>query len=257
MNHRPLKIVIVGGGAAGVFAAASFLRNCPGVSVTMIHDPKIPYIGVGESLGFTSRFFMRDMLGFDRDEDWLVPSRSTFKHGVVHHGFDGTDVPHYSPHFFQPSAKILNASIISAYKHMEPRAVGLPPTGQPGDEYSMIDIWLHLYNRGLRRLDQRESDLSEMYWYMHYSTMPDPANHDHRGLTTSFHYKHYVTNHTLQVSRYKRHLKTSRNKRHFTGQNDDRPDVLLEERRHGGLPRLSFLHHGARSDTEALAKAAE
>lgn len=187
MNHRPLKIVIVGGGAAGVFAAASFLRNCPGVSVTMIHDPKIPYIGVGESLGFTSRFFMRDMLGFDRDEDWLVPSRSTFKHGVVHHGFDGTDVPHYSPHFFQPSAKILNASIISAYKHMEPRAVGLPPTGQPGDEYSMIDIWLHLYNRGLRRLDQRESDLSEMYWYMHYSTMPDPANHDHRGLTTSFH----------------------------------------------------------------------
>jgi hypothetical protein len=187
MNTKPLKIVIVGGGAAGVFAAASFLKNCNGVEVVMIHDPKIPYIGVGESLGFTSRFFMRDLLGFERDEDWLVPSRSTFKHGVVHHGFDGTDTPHYSPHFFQPSTKILNASIIGAYKQTIPQAYGFSPTGAEGDEHSMIDIWLHLYAKGLRRLDQRESDLSEMYWYMHYKTMPDPHNHDNKGLTTSFH----------------------------------------------------------------------
>lgn len=187
MNSKPLKVVIVGGGAAGVFCAAALKRNCENVSITMIHDPKIPYIGVGESLGFTTRSFMRDMLGYARDEDWLIPSRSTFKHGVLHQGFDGTNKPHYSVHFFQPSLHTLSASIIRAYRQTLPYAVGSPPSGDSDDEYTMIDLWLHLYHKGLRSLDQRFSDLSEMYWYVRYNTMPDHNAHDNWGVTTSFH----------------------------------------------------------------------
>lgn len=187
MDAKPLKVVVVGGGAAGVFFAAALKRNCENVSVTIIHDPKIPYIGVGESLGFTSRFFMRDVLGYTRDEDWLIPSRSTFKHGVLHQGFDGTETPHYSVHFFQPSLRTLSASIIGAYRQTLSGAVGGPPTGDPGDEYTMIDLWLHLYAKGLRHRDQRFSDLSEMYWYVRNNTMPAPGSHDNQGVTTSFH----------------------------------------------------------------------
>jgi hypothetical protein len=187
MTNKPIRVVIVGGGGAGVFAAAALKLNCTNVDVVMLHDPATPYIGVGESLGFTTRRFMRDYLHFERDEDWVVGTNSTYKLGVVHTGFDGTDTPHYSTHFFQPSAKILDQSIISAYQQSLPPGVGLPPTGSADDQHSLVDIWLHLYAKGLRKLETREADLSEMYWYIHYGTMPDPDHHEHHDRTTSFH----------------------------------------------------------------------
>jgi hypothetical protein len=188
-GSRPVKIVIAGGGGAGVFAAAALILYCDNVEIVMLHDPDTPYIGVGESLGFTTRRFMRDYLHFAQDDEWVPKTNSTHKLGVVHTGFDGTSNPHYSGYFFQPSANILDQSIVSAYQRTLAPKTGLPPTGELNDQYSLVDIWLHLHARGLRKSETLESDLGEMYWYMRYGTMPDMGNQNHmvRISSSSFH----------------------------------------------------------------------
>ena len=92
---KPLKVVIVGAGAAGYFAAAAIKRNCPGTDVTIVHDPNTPYIGVGESIAFNCRDVMRKLFGIDDESsyDWMKKSNSSYKYGVAFFGFDGTETP--------------------------------------------------------------------------------------------------------------------------------------------------------------------
>ena len=71
IESKPLKIVVVGAGAAGYFIAAGLARNCPNVDVTIVHDPNTPYIGVGESTGFGCRWDLYHLFGVLDDLDWM------------------------------------------------------------------------------------------------------------------------------------------------------------------------------------------
>ena len=191
MKNKPIRIVIVGGGAVGVFAAAALKHNVPDVSVVMVHDPKTPYIGVGESLGWNGRDFFKNMLGFKDDSEWLAESQSTLKLAVAHRGFDGTSTPLFSTYFWNPSAKVITASVCDSYRKQwgdtSTRPPGASATGDLDDELTLSDVWMHLYRKGLRKAETRVADLSEMYWYAHYNTMPEREHYAHQRFASSFH----------------------------------------------------------------------
>lgn len=191
MTGKPIRIVIVGGGAVGVFAAAALKNNIDNIDVVMVHDPNTPYIGVGESLGWNGRDFFKNILKFNDDSEWLTESQSTLKLAVAHRGFDSTNTPLYSTYFWNPSAKVITSSICDSYRKQWGDTTLRPPgasaTGKLDDNLTLSDVWMHLYRKGLRKAETRVADLSEMYWYAHYNTMPEREHYAQQRFTSSFH----------------------------------------------------------------------
>jgi tryptophan halogenase len=71
------KVVIVGGGTAGWFAAAKLKKEHSDLDVTLIESPKIPIIGVGESVTPHVVFFLNS-LGIEEHE-WMKHTGAIYK----------------------------------------------------------------------------------------------------------------------------------------------------------------------------------
>jgi tryptophan halogenase len=83
------RIVIVGGGTAGWMTAAALARFCvPGVSVTLVESDEIGAIGVGEATIPTIHAF-NNALGLDEAE-FVAATGATYKLGI---GFEGWGAP--------------------------------------------------------------------------------------------------------------------------------------------------------------------
>jgi len=136
--NKPFKIAIIGAGAAGLFTAAAIKRNLPNIEVEVVFDPKLKHIGVGESLGFFARKFFRDILKIE-EKDWLEQSQSTYKLGIKFVGWDGTDKPR-------------------VWGYGGTQMLGIQNQKQG---YTLDDIWLEFYKKGLRKLEDFDYDFPE------------------------------------------------------------------------------------------------
>lgn len=158
-----LRIAVVGAGAAGFFAAAAIKKNCANTQVTVIHDPKTPYIGVGESLGWGGPNFFSKYLGLHNDLVWLEKSGSTLKYAVsLQNWHDESGEKYYMTFPFNPSYKVLNKSIwdnafdIKYIKH--------------DYEYNIYTILLHLRSKGLVDDYTLQQYANEFWWYAKHKT---------------------------------------------------------------------------------------
>ena len=164
MSSRPIKIAIVGGGAAGYFAAAAIKRNCESVDVTVIYDPATPHIGVGESIAWNGPGFMQQYLGLSNDFGWLKKSGSTFKLAAAWQGFDGTDNFYYSTTPVTGDSRVTERSLWSP--------LGDDTAITPPNDYSLYDLWLHLTAKGLLKSDNPQKNFHEMFWFVHHDKSP-------------------------------------------------------------------------------------
>ena len=82
------QIVVVGGGTAGWMAAAALARFCrPGSAVTLVESDEIGTVGVGEATIPAIRNF-NNALGIDEAE-FLAATGGTFKLGIAFEGWSG------------------------------------------------------------------------------------------------------------------------------------------------------------------------
>ena len=87
VNQR--RIVVVGGGTAGWMTAAALARSClPGMSVTLVESDEIGIVGVGEAT-IPSIALFNQSLGIDEAE-FLAATGGTYKLGIA---FDGWGKP--------------------------------------------------------------------------------------------------------------------------------------------------------------------
>jgi len=159
---KKLSIAIIGGGAAGYFAAAAITRNCPGTEVTILYDPNTPSIGVGESLSWGSPGFMSLYLGLHNNFKWMRMSGSTFKYSVALKDFDkeNGDLYHLSAPY-HPSYKSLYRSAWTSANQLKYH--------QHDNEPNLFSVMLHLKAKGM--IDDNFMQYNnEYYWYAFYNT---------------------------------------------------------------------------------------
>ena len=158
------NIVVVGAGAAGYFTAAALKRNIPNVNVTILYDPAVPMIGVGEALSWGAPAFMKKVLGLDDEEAWIKESESTYKFGLRVCGFDGIDTPYFLGGGMPPPAA--NKLLLDT-------------------EYDLFDLWMHLNAKD--RLSELKIQppknpfnvyASESYWFNQFNTVPQRYTSD-------------------------------------------------------------------------------
>ena len=160
---NPLKIAIVGAGAAGYFAAAAIRRNCPDTDVTVIYDPKTPSIGVGESIAWNGPEFFHKYLGLNNDFAWLRKSGSTFKHSVALTGFHNDKKLFHTTAPVNASYRVFNQSVwdgLSRQIMMEK------------DEHTIWDVLMHLWAKGLLNVENPQHYASEKFWFVEYNKSP-------------------------------------------------------------------------------------
>lgn len=88
-NPVQRRIVVVGGGTAGWMTAAALGRFClPGMNVTLVESDEIGTVGVGEATIPSIKLF-NDSLGID-ERDFLAATGGTYKLGIA---FDGWGRP--------------------------------------------------------------------------------------------------------------------------------------------------------------------
>lgn len=80
-DKRIEKIVVLGGGSAGLLSAVTLKRRLPDLQVTLVHSSKIPIIGVGEGTTFTMPIFLHGYLGIDPTR-FHQEVRPTYKLGI-------------------------------------------------------------------------------------------------------------------------------------------------------------------------------
>jgi hypothetical protein len=76
------NIVIVGGGFAGWYTAASVKHNSPDTNITVIDTDKVARLSVGETLGWSSPYDWKNNLGLEDDRMLMWETGATYKYGI-------------------------------------------------------------------------------------------------------------------------------------------------------------------------------
>jgi len=148
-----MKIIIIGGGTSGWWAAGYLAKFGKELDITVIESPNIPKIGVGESvLPQTNLFFAK--LGID-EKVWMKECEAVYKLGNMKQGWrHKDDRPFLFSFWWNYSESLLRRSI--NYR------TGPQALWEKGNK-RIGDYWLDMYTRGEKTKEDCVPDLSDSY----------------------------------------------------------------------------------------------
>lgn len=154
MENNIKRIVVVGGGTSGWWAAGYLSKMNPELEITVIESPNIPKIGVGESvLPMTNLFFNK--LGID-EKTWMKECDAIYKLGNLKQGWNRKDDKeffwgfwwNYDERMLKRSLNYRGDTTLLSHEKTAPR-IG--------------DYWWDMYVRGEKTIDDFNPDLTDSY----------------------------------------------------------------------------------------------
>jgi tryptophan 7-halogenase len=157
------KIVVVGGGFAGWYTAATLQYRLRDIEVTVISSDKRPTLGVGEVLGWNAYDNFKHLCGITDEKEFMYETGAIYKFGMI-----ATD-------FFKDSHKacwgrfwnLKASSLCNFYNGFGHDQFDQRVNRNPED-LGVIDYWLSLYNDQKNYRDF-ELDVGE---YAHFVNKP-------------------------------------------------------------------------------------
>jgi tryptophan halogenase len=151
---KQYKIVIVGGGTAGWFAAAWLSKFRKG-TITLIENPDIPKIGVGESITpHVQRFF--DLLELDT-KDWMESTSAIYKYANKFVNWVDRDTEYFG-FSYTSNTKEFTDPKFDLMRMLEKETT------------RTTDVFLELYRQ--QHLNKFDKYFNDTYSYMENNTMP-------------------------------------------------------------------------------------
>lgn len=159
--NKKIKIVIIGGGTAGWFAAGYFSKRIKNSDIVLIESPGIPKIGVGESITPHLATFFAEME--IPTQHWMKHTGSTYKFANRFVGWrtgDPAEEEHFSFSF--------TADAKSLYK--EPPEVTDHELWPENNCTRTTDIMLKMFHDG--EIDKFDKYFNSQYYYMKKNVAP-------------------------------------------------------------------------------------
>jgi len=158
------NIVIVGGGFGGWFTAAAFKHNMPDVQVVVVDSDKHPRLGVGETLGWSSPYDWKRLLGLEDDRMLMWRTGAIYKYGATMHNFWHDNKSFSSGKFFNLKVSALT----KLYGEFDYPDFFEHWSKQPGD-VGVQQAWMAINKHSNKTYDDYIDELNET---KHFVTNP-------------------------------------------------------------------------------------
>lgn len=163
----PIKIntiCIVGGGFAGWYTAAALSHNFPNIKLTVVDSDKHPRLGVGETLGWSSPYDWKRLLGLKDDRMLMWNTGAIYKYGVTANNFYRDNSSYTNGKFFNLKVK----SLSKFYGEFDYPDFEEPWSHNEGD-VGLIQAWMELNRDNKKDFNDYVLELNET---SHFSKNP-------------------------------------------------------------------------------------
>ena len=196
MKTKVNKIVVLGGGAAGLFTAGYLKLKNPEIDVTLIESKKVGILGVGESTIPQLGDFFREMGIHERD--WMASSNSIYKlgnkfvgwniPGKRHHVTNHWHCSRFDEQYFTFSWSLPEKHIkTSYYNQLTTDDYYYNSQGKPGVNDKWNDYWLQLLRDGRVNWHEMSEGMMEATFLMDGRKAPyDMEDHKMIGSYNSY-----------------------------------------------------------------------
>ena len=157
------KIVIVGGGFSGWYAAAALQHNVKNAEILVVDSEQYPILGVGESLGFSSPLDFERLVGLENDRMLMYETGAIYKLGIKAINFFDDN----STYQWNKFLNLKTSSLCNFYNDFD-FADFDEPWNRDGSDLGLITAWISL-NHGKKTYDDFVQEIGEVD---HFCTNP-------------------------------------------------------------------------------------
>lgn len=164
------KIVIVGGGFAGWYTAATLQHNIKGVEILLIDSDKHPTLGVGETAGWDAPLNFERLCGFKDDREFIYETGAVYKFGVRGINF-------FNDNSIAAWGKFLNlksSALCGFYNGFDYPDFDEPWNRDPSD-IGMVSAWIRM-NRGKKNYKDFCMEVGELEHFLTNTYAPYNKN---------------------------------------------------------------------------------
>jgi len=161
------NIVIVGGGFAGWYTAVSFLNNFPTCKIKIIDSDKIPRLGVGETLGYSSPYDWKKHLNVEDDSELMRKTGAIYKFGVSTKNFwsDNSNIS-YGKFFNLKIKSLLN--FYNQYNYDD----FFEPRFSTKDDFGLHDAWMYINKHTDKSFKEYSNEILESNFFIDNPVAP-------------------------------------------------------------------------------------
>jgi tryptophan halogenase len=168
------NIVIVGGGFAGWYTAASVKHNSPDTNITVIDTDKVARLSVGETLGWSSPYDWKNNLGLEDDRMLMWETGATYKYGIHVNDFWDNDKNFSYGKFFNLKVSSLS-KFYSGFDYPDYHE----PWNESIDDIGVQEAWMTINKDSSKNFSDYTNEINDTGYFASSPSAPYNKNNQY------------------------------------------------------------------------------